>query len=49
MFVQDQVISTSLPVIELIDAIAPGSVKWDMVKKVERGVLNEDEKLNNAK
>lgn len=49
MFVQDQLISTSLPVIELIDAIAPGSVKWDMVKRVERGVLNEDEKLNNAK
>lgn len=48
-FVQDKLISTSLPVIDLIDVIAPGTVKWDMVKRAERGVLKEDDKLNNAK
>ncbi|XP_036006564.1 plastin-1 [Fundulus heteroclitus] len=46
---KDKLISTSLPVIDLIDAIAPGMVKWDMVKRGERGVLKNDEKLNNAK
>ncbi|XP_070698073.1 plastin-1 [Pempheris klunzingeri] len=46
---KDKLISTSLPVIDLIDAIAPGTVKWDMVKRRERGVLKDDEKLNNAK
>lgn len=46
---QDQIISTSLPVIDLIDVIAPGSVKWDMVKQTERGFLREDDKHSNAK
>ncbi|KAM4723346.1 plastin-1 isoform 2-T2 [Anableps anableps] len=46
---KDKLISTSLPVIDLIDAIAPTMVKWDMVKRGERGVLKNDEKLNNAK
>ncbi|XP_040055551.1 plastin-1 [Gasterosteus aculeatus] len=46
---KDKLISTSLPVIDLIDAIAPGTVKWDMVKRAQRGVLKEADKLNNAK
>lgn len=47
---KDKLISTSLPVIDLIDVIAPpGTVKWDMVKRGERGVLKKDDKLNNAK
>ncbi|XP_040915957.1 plastin-1-like [Toxotes jaculatrix] len=46
---KDKLISTSLPVIDLIDAIAPSTVKWDMVKRGERGVLNDADKLNNAK
>ncbi|XP_069008748.1 plastin-1-like [Embiotoca jacksoni] len=46
---KDKLISTSLPVIDLIDAIAPGTVKWEMVKRGERGVLKKDDKLNNAK
>ncbi|XP_070776264.1 plastin-1 [Enoplosus armatus] len=46
---KDTLISTSLPVIDLIDAIAPGTVKWDMVKRGERGVLKDADKLNNAK
>uniref|UniRef100_A0A8C4GXV6 Plastin-1 n=1 Tax=Dicentrarchus labrax TaxID=13489 RepID=A0A8C4GXV6_DICLA len=47
---KDKLISTSLPVIDLIDAIAPGAVKWDMVKRVDkRGRLNDADKLNNAK
>lgn len=46
---QDPLISTSLPVFHLIDAIAPGTVKWDLVKNVERGVLREDDKMDNAK
>ncbi|XP_071354865.1 plastin-1-like [Trachinotus anak] len=46
---KDKLISTSLPVIDLIDAIAPGTVKWDMVKRGEKGVLKDEEKLNNAK
>uniref|UniRef100_A0A3P9P4E5 Plastin 1 n=1 Tax=Poecilia reticulata TaxID=8081 RepID=A0A3P9P4E5_POERE len=45
----DKLISTSLPVIDLIDAIAPSMVKWDMVKRGEKGVLKNDEKINNAK
>eukprot|EP00064_Thunnus_orientalis_P014792 superscaffoldBa00002629_g14839 len=45
----DKLISTSLPVIDLIDAIAPGSVKWDMVKRGEKGMLNDEDKLSNAK
>ncbi|XP_022606063.1 plastin-1-like [Seriola dumerili] len=46
---KDKLISTSLPVIDLIDAIAPGTVKWDMVKRGEKGVLKDEDKLNNAK
>lgn len=46
---KDNLISTSLPVIELIDIIAPGTVKWELVKKVERGRLMNEDKLNNAK
>lgn len=43
---QDKLISSSLPVIDLIDAIAPGTVKWDTVT---RGDLRDQDKLNNAK
>ncbi|XP_028995041.2 plastin-1-like isoform X2 [Betta splendens] len=46
---KDKLISTSLPVIDLIDAIAPGTVKWDMVKRGEKGVLRDADKLDNAK
>ncbi|KAM3594581.1 uncharacterized protein V6R79_010127 [Siganus canaliculatus] len=46
---KDKLISTSLPVFDLIDAITPGTVRWDMVKKGEKGVLREFEKVNNAK
>ncbi|KAK7904073.1 hypothetical protein WMY93_016680 [Mugilogobius chulae] len=46
---KDKKISTSLPVIDLIDVIAPGNVKWDMVKRNEKGSLTKDDKLNNAK
>ncbi|XP_054470517.1 plastin-1-like [Anoplopoma fimbria] len=46
---KDKRISTSLPVIDLIDAIAPGTIKWDMVKRPERGWLKDADKLNNAK
>ncbi|XP_075873776.1 plastin-1 [Nelusetta ayraudi] len=46
---RDPLISTSLPVFELIDAIAPGAVKWDLVKQVERGMMPEDDKMDNAK
>ncbi|KAM6917648.1 plastin-1-like [Lycodopsis pacificus] len=46
---KDKLISTSLPVIDLIDAIAPGTVKWNMVKRAFRGVLKDADKLNNAK
>ncbi|XP_028251223.1 plastin-1 [Parambassis ranga] len=46
---KDKLISTSLPVIDLIDVIAPGTVKWDMVKREEKGGLKKDDKLNNAK
>uniref|UniRef100_A0A6Q2WPF5 Plastin 1 n=1 Tax=Esox lucius TaxID=8010 RepID=A0A6Q2WPF5_ESOLU len=43
---QDKLISTSLPVIDLIDTIAPSSVKQELVK---RGNLSDVDKLNNAK
>lgn len=46
---QDKLISTSLPVIDLIDVLAPGAVNWDMVKKGVKGKLDEEEKNNNAK
>lgn len=44
--VQDKEISSSLAVLELIDAIQPGSINFDLVKT---GRLSEDEKLDNAK
>uniref|UniRef100_A0A3P8ZHY1 Plastin-3 n=1 Tax=Esox lucius TaxID=8010 RepID=A0A3P8ZHY1_ESOLU len=44
--VQDRSISTSLPVLDLIDSIQPGSVRYDLVKT---GTLSEDDKLDNAK
>ncbi|XP_041668729.1 plastin-1 [Cheilinus undulatus] len=46
---KDLRISTSLPVIDLIDAIAPGTVKWDMVNRGDRGMLKPTDKLENAK
>ncbi|XP_071768495.1 plastin-1 [Centroberyx gerrardi] len=49
---RDKLISTSLPVIDLIDTIAPNAVKSEMVKRGERGdrgVLSHEDKLNNAK
>ncbi|XP_061599685.1 plastin-1-like [Cololabis saira] len=47
---KDNQISTSLPVIDLIDVIAPGTVRWEMVKKPLKGKkLDNDEKVNNAK
>lgn len=35
-----------MPVLDLIDSIQPGSIRYDLVKTED---LNEDEKLNNAK
>ncbi|KAM9355816.1 plastin-1 [Pholidichthys leucotaenia] len=46
---KDKLISTSLPVIDLIDVIAPSTVKWVMVKRGEKGSMTKDDKLNNAK
>ncbi|XP_072543097.1 plastin-1 [Salminus brasiliensis] len=43
---KDKSISTSLPVIDLIDTIAPGAIKSEMVK---RGDMSAEDKLNNAK
>lgn len=43
---QDGKISTSMPVLDLIDAIQPGSIKYDLLKTED---LNDEEKLNNAK
>ncbi|XP_068185074.1 plastin-2 [Antennarius striatus] len=43
---KDSSISSSLPVVDLIDAIQPGSVRYDLVKTDD---LTEEEKLNNAK
>ncbi|XP_005806701.1 plastin-3-like [Xiphophorus maculatus] len=43
---KDKEISSSLAVLELIDAIQPGSINFDLVKT---GRLSEDEKLDNAK
>ncbi|MEQ2265920.1 Plastin-2 [Xenotaenia resolanae] len=44
--VKDKVISTSLPVLDLIDAIQPQSVNSDLVK---RDSLSDEDKLDNAK
>ncbi|XP_048883294.1 plastin-3 [Brienomyrus brachyistius] len=43
---KDREISTSLPVVDLIDAIQPGSISYDLVKT---GSLSEEDKLDNAK
>ncbi|XP_059506418.1 plastin-2-like isoform X1 [Stegostoma tigrinum] len=43
---KDKEISSSLPVLDLIDAIQPGSVNYDLVKT---GDLTDEEKLQNAK
>uniref|UniRef100_A0A8D3EB84 Plastin-3 n=1 Tax=Scophthalmus maximus TaxID=52904 RepID=A0A8D3EB84_SCOMX len=43
---QDKEISSSLAVLELIDAIQPGSINYDLIKT---GSLSEDDKLENAK
>ncbi|XP_065125464.1 plastin-1 isoform X2 [Paramisgurnus dabryanus] len=43
---KDKSISTSLPVIDLIDTIMPKTIKYEMVKT---GDLTAEDKLNNAK
>lgn len=43
---QDKSISTSLPVIDLIDTIMPKAIKYEMVKS---GEMTPEDKLNNAK
>ncbi|XP_049896591.1 plastin-3 [Epinephelus moara] len=43
---KDKEISSSLAVVELIDAIQPGSIDYDLIKT---GSLSEDDKLENAK
>lgn len=43
---QDKSISTSLPVLDLIDAIAPNAVRPEMIKREN---LTDEDKLNNAK
>ncbi|KAJ8003776.1 hypothetical protein DPEC_G00151880 [Dallia pectoralis] len=43
---KDKLISTSLPVIDLLDTIAPSSVKQELVKREN---LSDADKLNNAK
>lgn len=43
---KDKEISTSLPVLDLIDAIQPGSISYDLVKT---GSLSDEDKLDNAK
>ncbi|MBW01167.1 Plastin-1, partial [Eschrichtius robustus] len=42
----DKSISTSLPVLDLIDAIAPNAVRQEMIKRED---LSDEDKLNNAK
>ncbi|XP_032367090.1 plastin-2 [Etheostoma spectabile] len=43
---KDLSISSSMPVLDLIDSIQPGSIRYDLLKTED---LTEDEKLNNAK
>lgn len=43
---QDKEISNSLAVLELIDAIQPGSINYELIKT---GSLSEIDKLENAK
>ncbi|XP_044161232.1 plastin-3 [Bufo gargarizans] len=42
---KDKSISTSLPVVDLIDAIQPGSINYDLVKS---GTLSDEDKHENA-
>ena len=42
---QDQAISTGLPLIDLIDAIKPGSINYDLVLAAEE----DEDKVANAK
>lgn len=44
--VQDKTIGTSIPVLDLIDAIQPQSVNFELVKT---GSLSDEDKLDNAK
>ncbi|XP_014020607.1 plastin-2 [Salmo salar] len=43
---KDGSIATSMPVLDLIDAIQPGSIRYDLIKVED---LTDEEKLNNAK
>lgn len=43
---KDKTISTSLPVVDLIDCIQPGSINYDLVKT---GTLTEEDQFENAK
>ncbi|XP_034429190.1 plastin-2 [Hippoglossus hippoglossus] len=43
---KDSKVSSSMPVLDLIDSIQPGSIRYDLLKTDD---LTEDEKLNNAK
>uniref|UniRef100_A0A673M4D3 Plastin-2-like n=1 Tax=Sinocyclocheilus rhinocerous TaxID=307959 RepID=A0A673M4D3_9TELE len=43
---KDGSISSSMPVLDLIDAIQPGSIRYDLLKAED---LTDEEKLNNAK
>uniref|UniRef100_A0A2K5R5C6 Calponin-homology (CH) domain-containing protein n=1 Tax=Cebus imitator TaxID=2715852 RepID=A0A2K5R5C6_CEBIM len=43
---KDKSISTSLPVLDLIDAIAPNAIRQEMIKREN---LSDEDKLNNAK
>uniref|UniRef100_A0A8C8EJX7 Plastin-2 n=1 Tax=Oncorhynchus tshawytscha TaxID=74940 RepID=A0A8C8EJX7_ONCTS len=43
---KDGSIANSMPVLDLIDAIQPGSIRYDLIKVED---LTEEEKLNNAK
>lgn len=45
LFCQDSSISSSIPVLELIDAIQPQSVNFDLVKDGE----TDEDKMDNAK
>ncbi|CAL8273478.1 unnamed protein product [Merluccius merluccius] len=45
----DKLISTSLPVLDLIDTIVPSAVKKEMIKTAQNGFLSDTDKLNNAK
>lgn len=45
----DPLISTSLPVIDLIDTIAPHTVDWHLVQTPQKGVLKLSDKFRNAR